>query len=174
VRQATDVRQRAGMPPRCCSLFRDPRPNAKISVRDGREGFHHARLPSESALLAGRFTSNELAFHSESLQVWFNETNTGWTDDRAHFHEASDEIFVALAGTVVVEVNGERVRVEAGEFCCFPAGLSHQIVSTEPPLRTLMIRAPSVEDKAYPETQSAYRTPPTPKPLAGPVFGNDP
>jgi mannose-6-phosphate isomerase-like protein (cupin superfamily) len=132
------------------------------SVTDER-GFHHARLPSESALLAGRFTSNELAFHSESLQVWFNETNTGWTDDRAHFHEASDEIFVVLAGTVVVEVNGERVRVEAGEFCCFPAGLSHQIVSTEPPLRTLMIRAPSVEDKAYPETESAYRTPPTPQ-----------
>jgi hypothetical protein len=26
----------------------------------------------------------------------------------------------------------------------------HEIVATEPPIRTLMIRAPSVADKAYP------------------------
>jgi predicted O-methyltransferase YrrM len=84
------------------------------------------------------------------LQVWFNETTTGWADDRSHLHTASDEMFVVLEGTVVVDVGGRRVRVEAGEFCCFPAGLAHRIVSTEPPLRTLMIRAPSVDDKVYP------------------------
>jgi hypothetical protein len=42
------------------------------------------------------------------------------------------------------------VRVGPGEFCCFPAGLLHQIVAIEPPIRTLMIRAPSVDDKVYP------------------------
>jgi mannose-6-phosphate isomerase-like protein (cupin superfamily) len=109
--------------------------------------FHHRRLPQESTLLAGRRPPNELAFRSESLQVWFNETASGWVDDGPHLHTVSDEMFVVLAGTVVVEVEGEHVRVGPGEFCCFPAGLSHQIVATEPPLRTLMIRAPSVDDK---------------------------
>jgi mannose-6-phosphate isomerase-like protein (cupin superfamily) len=114
-------------------------------------GFHHAQLPRESALLAGRFTASDAAFRSESLQVWFNETATGWADDRSHFHTASDEMFVVVVGVVIVEVNGERVRVEAGEFCCFPAGLPHQVVATEPPLRTLTIRAPSIDDKVYPD-----------------------
>jgi mannose-6-phosphate isomerase-like protein (cupin superfamily) len=113
--------------------------------------FHHARLPNESALLAGRHPSNELAFRSESLQVWFNQTTTGWADDRPHFHTASDEMFVVRDGTVVVEVDGRPVRVGTGKFCCFPAGLLHRIVTTEPPLRTLMIRAPSVDDKVYPK-----------------------
>jgi mannose-6-phosphate isomerase-like protein (cupin superfamily) len=114
-------------------------------------GFHHSHLPRESALLAGRFTPSDAAFRSDLLQVWFNETTSGWTDERAHFHTASDEMFVVLTGVVVVEVNGEHVRVEAGEFCCFPAGLAHQIVATEPPLRTLTIRAPSVDDKVHPD-----------------------
>lgn len=113
--------------------------------------FHHAQLPNESALLAGRMPSNEIAFRSDSLQVWFNETKAGWEDNRPHFHTSSDEMFVVLDGTVVVEVDGRRVTVRAGEFCCFPAGLAHRIVSTEPPLRTLMIRAPSVDDKVYTE-----------------------
>jgi mannose-6-phosphate isomerase-like protein (cupin superfamily) len=111
--------------------------------------FHHAQLPTESALLAGRFTASEAAFRSDLLQVWLNETETGWTDDRPHYHTASDEVFVVLAGVVVVEVGDTDVRVQAGEFCCFPAGLPHQIVATEPPLTTLTIRAPSVDDKIY-------------------------
>jgi hypothetical protein len=45
------------------------------------------------------------------------------------------------------EVDGERVAVGPGEFCCFPHGLRHSVVETIPPLRTLMFRAPSVEDK---------------------------
>lgn len=94
---------------------------------------------------------SDLAFPSESLQIWFNDTGTRWSDDRPHLHAASDEIFVVLEGTVVVAVEGKSVRVGPDEFCCFPAGLVHQIVATEPPLRTLMIRAPSADDKIYPE-----------------------
>jgi mannose-6-phosphate isomerase-like protein (cupin superfamily) len=85
------------------------------------------------------------------LQVWFNQTQTAWVDELAHAHARSDELFVVLEGTIVVEVEGEAFRVGPGEFCCFPAGLSHRIVATEPPLRTLMIRAPSVDDKIHPE-----------------------
>jgi mannose-6-phosphate isomerase-like protein (cupin superfamily) len=116
-----------------------------------RHSFHHRRLPRRSALLSGRFPPSDLAFQSESLQVWFNETTEAWADDRAHFHTSSDEMFVVLEGTLVVPVEDRRVRVEAGQFCSFEAGLMHRIVSTEPPLRTLMIRAPSLDDKVYAE-----------------------
>jgi mannose-6-phosphate isomerase-like protein (cupin superfamily) len=59
-------------------------------------------------------------------------------------------MFVVLEGCLTVEVQGERVLVGPGEFCCFPAGMTHQIVETEPPLRTLMLRSPSVDDKVHP------------------------
>ena len=59
-------------------------------------------------------------------------------------------MFVVLEGALLVAVDGEIVRVGAGDFCCFPAGVLHELTGIETPLRTLMIRAPSVEDKAYP------------------------
>jgi mannose-6-phosphate isomerase-like protein (cupin superfamily) len=123
-------------------------------VSEGR-GFHHRRLPGHSALLAGRSIPDELAFASESLQVWFNDRTDGWSDPGPHFHTRSDEMFLVLDGALLVEFDGEQVRVGPGEFCCFPAGLLHQIVSIETPLRSLMIRAPSVDDKVYPGEPAA-------------------
>jgi mannose-6-phosphate isomerase-like protein (cupin superfamily) len=116
-----------------------------------RRGFHHRRLPPHSALLSGREVPDDLAFRSQSLQVWFNDRPAEpWADPGAHFHRESDEMFVVLEGALLVAVDGETVRVGAGEFCCFSAGLVHELVSIETPLRTLMIRAPSVDDKVYP------------------------
>ncbi len=109
--------------------------------------FHHRRLPDHSALLAGREPTGSVAWQSDRLQVWFNNTITGWRDDGSHAHAASDEIFVVLEGTVVVSVDGELVEVGPGEFCCFPTGLVHAVVETRPPLRTFMLRAPSISDK---------------------------
>ena len=61
--------------------------------------------------------------------------------------DGHDGIFVVLEGTVVVQVDGDRVAIGPGEFCCFPAGLRHAVLETQPPLRTLMFRAPSIDDK---------------------------
>ena len=129
-------------------------PDQNRAVGEGR-AFHHRRLPGHSALLAGRFVPDELAFQSDALQVWFNDRTEGWSDPGPHFHTQSDEMFVVLEGALVVAVDGERVRVAPGEFCCFPAGLLHEIVTIEAPLRTLMIRAPPVAGKVYPRESSA-------------------
>jgi mannose-6-phosphate isomerase-like protein (cupin superfamily) len=110
--------------------------------------FHHAPLPNFSTLLSGREPrSHEVAWQSEQLQVWFNNSDFEWTDERPHAHRSSDEIFIVLEGTVVVEVGGQRVSVGTNEFCCFPSGLPHQIVETHGPLRTFMLRSPSIDDK---------------------------
>ena len=83
--------------------------------------------------------------------MWFNDRpSEPWSDPGPHFHTDSDEMFVVLDGALLVAVDGEPVRIGAGEFCCFPAGLLHEIVAIETPLRTLMIRAPSIDDKVYP------------------------
>lgn len=113
--------------------------------------FHHACLPEFSTLLSGREPKDDqIGWRSERLQVWFNNTQNEWVDPAPHAHRASDEIFVVLEGTLIVEVEGRRVSVGPGEFCCFPDGLAHQIVETHGPLRTLMLRSPSIEDKVAP------------------------
>jgi mannose-6-phosphate isomerase-like protein (cupin superfamily) len=111
--------------------------------------FHHQKLPSQSDLLAGSEVSNEISFRSGKLQIWYNNTSTPWKDDGLHAHLESDECFIVLKGALIVELEDKHVRVEAGEFCCFPIGLYHGVVDVETPAETLMIRAPSINDKVY-------------------------
>ena len=111
--------------------------------------FHHRKLPDRSTLLAGRAPPDEVGFRSERLQIWYNHTAGAWRDPAPHAHQESDECFIVLRGALEVEVEGERFVIGPREFCCFPRGVFHAVVGVRPPVETLMIRAPSTEDKVY-------------------------
>lgn len=111
--------------------------------------FHHFPLPDYSTLLSGREPRDEYSFQSDQLQIWYNNTDQAWADNSLHKHLESDEIFIVLSGTLVVEVEGERHTIGPREFCCFPRGVYHAVVEVHPPVETFMIRAPSVADKVY-------------------------
>lgn len=111
--------------------------------------FHHRKLPAFSTLLSGRTPPDDVGFRSERLQIWYNNTDDAWRDPAPHYHSDSDECFVVLRGIIEVEVEGERHVVGPGEFCCFPVGVWHSVVAVQPPVESLMIRAPSVADKHY-------------------------
>jgi mannose-6-phosphate isomerase-like protein (cupin superfamily) len=111
--------------------------------------FHHRKLPDHSALLSGREPPDDAGFASNQLQIWYNNTDRAWADPEPHAHLTSDECFIVLRGALVVEVEGERVRIGSRELCCFPAGVYHAVVEVFPPIETLMIRAPSIADKVY-------------------------
>jgi mannose-6-phosphate isomerase-like protein (cupin superfamily) len=111
--------------------------------------FHHRKLPEYSTLLAGRQPPNEVGFCSGQLQIWYNNTLQAWADPAPHAHLTSDECFIVLRGSLVVEVEGERFVIGPREFCCFPAGVYHAVVEVYPPVESLMIRASSVDDKVY-------------------------
>jgi mannose-6-phosphate isomerase-like protein (cupin superfamily) len=115
--------------------------------------FHHARLPGHSTLLSGHSPRDEVGFRSNDLQVWYNNTEETWveTPEPLHCHRKSDEMFIVLRGALHVEVDGVVYRIGQHEFCCFPAGQWHSVVRVETPAETLMIRAPSVDDKVYKE-----------------------
>ena len=113
--------------------------------------FHHSKLPDHSALLSGQIPTDAISFHSTNLQIWYNNTDKTWMDTALHYHEQSDEIFIVLRGALHVEVDGQTHRIGEREFCCFPAGHWHSIIRVEVPAETLMIRAPSVDDKVYKE-----------------------
>ena len=61
-----------------------------------------------------------MAWQSDRLQLWFNNTNTEWHDDSLHAHRESDEIFVVLEGTVVVEVDATLFRLGPVSSAPFP------------------------------------------------------
>ena len=111
--------------------------------------FHHEKLPAFSTLLSGREPRDDIGFQSERLQIWYNNTEKAWADRAPHYHTDSEECFIMLRGEIIVEVEGERYTVHAGEFCCFPIGVWHSVVEVFPPVESLMIRAPSIEDKVY-------------------------
>ena len=113
--------------------------------------FHHRKFPSYSTLLAGRIPPNDIGFKSNQLQIWFNNTNESWVGEGEipHMHSQSDECFLVLEGCIEILVGGERHVINAGEFCCFPAGVFHAVISVTPPVKSLVIRSPSVEDKIY-------------------------
>ena len=115
--------------------------------------FHHRKLPEFSTLLSGNTPPNEVGFKSKLLQIWFNNTDKSWIGDGElpHKHLHSDECFIVLSGALVVEVDGEKFTIGPREFCCFPAGVYHNIIEIHPPVETLMIRAPSTNDKVYKE-----------------------
>ena len=118
--------------------------------------FHHAKLPDYSTLLSGHTPPDALGFQSQNLQIWYNNTDQTWveTPEPSHYHKESDEIFLVLRGALHVEAEGEIHRVGAHEFCCFPAGQWHAVVRVELPAETLMIRAPSINDKVYLKNES--------------------
>jgi len=113
--------------------------------------FHHRKLPDYSTLLSGHSPPDGVGFKSDLLQIWFNKTNDSWVGEgeKPHMHQSSDECFIVLQGSLDVDVEGEQFTIKAGEFCCFPAGIYHNILEISPPVETLMIRSPSLEDKVY-------------------------
>ena len=113
--------------------------------------FHHRPLPDQSALLSGNTPPDDFGFQSEQLQIWYNNTTVSWVPEPElpHQHTSSTECFIVLRGSLVVEAGGVRFTIGPREYCCFPPGLLHAIVEVNPPVETLMIRAPSVDDKVY-------------------------
>lgn len=117
--------------------------------------FHYQLLPNYSTLLMGHTPPDSVGFASERLQIWYNHTSEGWHDPIPHAHTESDECFIVLRGRLLVEVDGQWITIGPREFCCFPRGVFHAILETYPPIESLMIRAPSVNDKIYLATQNS-------------------
>lgn len=66
-----------------------------------------------------------------------------------HLHTDSDEAYIVLSGTMVLEVAGERVVVATGEVCFIPSGVVDAVVRVETPVQVLVIRAPAAHAKVY-------------------------
>lgn len=110
---------------------------------------HHHALPEAWTLLCGREPRDHYGLKSDKLQVIYNCTTEPWIDTESHAHSASDEVYIVLEGVMSIDVEGTVANVSAGEFLCVPAGAMHRLVDVTTPLRSFVVRAPSVDDKVH-------------------------
>jgi mannose-6-phosphate isomerase-like protein (cupin superfamily) len=68
-------------------------------------------------------------------------------ETQRHYHPATEEIYVLLAGSAEMEVEGERAFVAPGDAILIPAGARHQIVAGEAGVRFLCCCAPPYSDE---------------------------
>jgi mannose-6-phosphate isomerase-like protein (cupin superfamily) len=106
-------------------------------------------LPDGSDLLAGRVPRSPLTFQSDQLQILYRNTDEPWSDPDAHMHQSSDECFIVLRGSLLVEIENRQYQVGPREMCFFPRGVFHRLVEAFPPVEAFIIRAPSIDDKRY-------------------------
>ena len=48
-----------------------------------------------------------------------------------HLHEAEDELFLVIKGTLTMQLRDREVTIEAGEFFIVPHGVEHRPVAPE-------------------------------------------
>ena len=60
-----------------------------------------------------------------------------------HTHSDREEINITLGGKGIVVVEGEKIKVEPGIFCYYPAGARHEVLNPyEEPFEGLTVYAP--------------------------------
>ena len=74
-----------------------------------------------------------------------------------HIHDADDEAFYVLQGSVDLYVGDDVLRAEAGAFCLIPAGIQHSFISTSAePARLLLVVSPAGFEQFFAEVEQRF------------------
>ena len=96
----------------------NPLPAGVIVLPPG-EGRHYPCGPMQSAFLAdGEETGNRY-----SVSIWW--VDPGKPGPGAHSHEANEELFYVIEGTMTFLIGDQHVDATAGTFLRIPAGVAH-------------------------------------------------
>jgi mannose-6-phosphate isomerase-like protein (cupin superfamily) len=64
------------------------------------------------------------------------------TKDELHHHAEVYEYYLLVMGSMVLEVDGERVELQAGDVCCVFPGEVHNIVARSDDLKCFLVKYP--------------------------------
>ena len=74
-----------------------------------------------------------------------------------HIHEAEEEAFYLIAGSLDLYVGDDVSKVEAGAFCLVPRGVPHSFVSTSPePARMLVLVSPAGFEQFFADVENRF------------------
>lgn len=123
--------------------------------------------------LGNRFTVKATGEQTQGRFALLEQVAAG-TPPPMHIHEADDEAFYVLDGSVDLYVGDDVLRAEAGAFCLIPAGTAHSFVSTSAEsARLLLVVSPAGFEQFFAEVEQRFPEAagmPTPQ-AAGPVLG---
>lgn len=116
-----------------------------------------AKISLEGALtvVCGRQPTTTDGFRSERLQVLHWQLDENASDPAPHSHQASDEVYIVLSGSIDVVVEEDRIHVGPNEALVVGAGVVHAVVAVQYPARRLTVRGPSIPDKQSAPRQQA-------------------
>jgi mannose-6-phosphate isomerase-like protein (cupin superfamily) len=112
-------------------------------------------LDGALTVVAGPSPPTSDGFRSERVQVLHWYVDHEFSDPGPHLHEASDEVYVVLDGSIDVQVENDTIRVGPDEALVVGAGVVHSLVAVQHPARGLSIRGPSIADKRLVRTSDA-------------------
>jgi mannose-6-phosphate isomerase-like protein (cupin superfamily) len=96
----------------------NPLPPGVIHLPTG-EGRHYPCGPMQSVFLAdGEETGDRYA-----VSIWW--VDPGKPGPGAHYHEANEELFYVIEGTMTFLVGDQHVDATVGTFLRIPAGVTH-------------------------------------------------
>jgi mannose-6-phosphate isomerase-like protein (cupin superfamily) len=85
--------------------------------------------------------------HHSSVQSLAEATLAPGQETMLHHHRVSEEIYFVLEGTGLMELDGERRHVAAGDAILIPSGAPHTLANDgDAPLRILCCCSPPYAD----------------------------
>ena len=106
--------------------------------------------------LGNRFTVKATGDQTQGRFALLEQVASG-APPPMHIHEADDEAFYVLEGSVELYAGTDAVRADAGSFCLVPAGVPHSFVSTSPePARLLLVVSPAGFEQFFAEIEQRF------------------
>jgi 8-oxo-dGTP pyrophosphatase MutT (NUDIX family)/mannose-6-phosphate isomerase-like protein (cupin superfamily) len=115
------------------------------------DSIRRASLDQRLTVIAGREPPTPDGLRSNRVQVLHWRVDAPFADATPHLHTSSDEIYVVIAGSIDVEIDGHTHHVLANQSLAVPAGITHALTRVHYPARGLTIRGPAVDDKQEPQ-----------------------
>jgi mannose-6-phosphate isomerase-like protein (cupin superfamily) len=127
-------------------------PSGVILLRPG-EGRHYDCGPMHCLFLAdGRETGDRY-----SASLWW--VAPGMPGPGAHSHDANEELFYVVEGTMTFLVGDQHTEAEAGTFLRIPAGVTHDFENrTQEPACVYNVFIPGGFESHMPEIVEWYKT----------------
>jgi mannose-6-phosphate isomerase-like protein (cupin superfamily) len=127
-------------------------PAGVIVFRPG-EGRHYDCGPMHSVFLAdGEETGDRY-----SVSLWW--VASGMQGPGAHSHEANEELFYVVEGTMTFLVGDQQLDAEAGTFIRIPAGVTHDFENrTTEPAGVFNVFIPGGFESHMPEIIEWFKT----------------
>lgn len=103
-------------------------------------------MPAGGGCLAGINLPKESGFYSDRMEVSFERADLRELPGPLHIHQKMDELVIVLRGKFIVEMDGERIEINQGEYVFKTAGSPGRALAADPETEILIVKSPSVAD----------------------------